>query len=97
MARIAAAQHPRQHRQRHQRGSHHRGGTSPVVFADGHAAIISKGLGTPTGAKAKDLTGADYAGWFANRDANNDNIYSDDGDGGANSPGNGSTTRAWVR
>jgi prepilin-type N-terminal cleavage/methylation domain-containing protein/prepilin-type processing-associated H-X9-DG protein len=78
-------------------GAGHRGGTSPVVFADGHAATISKGLGTPTGAKTKDLTGADYAGWFANRDAGNDNIYSDDGDGGANTPGNGSTTRAWVR
>ncbi|MCK6490108.1 MAG: type II secretion system GspH family protein [Planctomycetes bacterium] len=78
-------------------GAGHRGGTTPVTFADGHSGTIPKGLGVPAGAKTKDLTGADYAGWFANRDANNDNIYSDDGDGGGNSPGNGSTTRAWVR
>jgi prepilin-type N-terminal cleavage/methylation domain-containing protein len=78
-------------------GAGHRGGTTPVTFADGHLGTIQKGQGTPGGNKTKDLTGADYTGWFANRDASNDNIYSDDGDGGSNLPGGGSTTRAWVR
>lgn len=34
---------------------------------------------------------------FINRDANNDDLYSVDGDGSMNTPGEGSTTRAFVR
>ena len=34
---------------------------------------------------------------FINRDANNDDIYSAVGDGPMNTPGKGSTTRAFVR
>ena len=78
-------------------GAGHRGGTTPVLFADGHAGTIGKGVGVPAGGKTKDLAGVDYAGWFANRDAGNDNIYSDDADGGAAAPGAGSASRAWVR
>ncbi len=81
----------------------HRGSVSIVAFADGHTGSINRASGTAATGTATDcITGGTLtAVSFTNRDAGDDNIYDDNGDG--LTPvvnelfGNGSTSRAWVR
>ena len=81
----------------------HRGTVTVVAFADGHTGVLNRTTGVTVTGTATDCltTGTLTAVPFVNRDAIDDNIYDNNGDGWAAVIGeqyaNGSPSRAYVR
>ena len=81
----------------------HRGTVSVVAYADGHTGVLNRTPGSTVTGTATDCIGSGTLtiAPFVNRDAIDDNIYDNNGDGWAAVVGdqyaNGSSSRAFVR
>lgn len=81
----------------------HRGTVAVVAYADGHTGVLTRTNGGTVTGTATDCitTGTLTAVPFINRDAIDDNIYDNNGDGWSavvgEQYGNGSTSRAFLR